>query len=314
MSFGVIFVTVIAVFSGLLLLGFSIEIALILAGISTATAPAAVVDVTAELNAKGEFTDTLLGIVAIDDAWGLLIFSFLLVIASIAIGNGTAISALVIGLWETFGAIALGLLLGFPMAYLTSHLYPGKSTQAEVLGLVLICAGIAEWLNVSYILSAMVMGMVVANFTKHHQHRALHEIQSFQWPLLILFFLLAGASLHLDALFEVGLLTFAYIVLRIIGRLLGARFGSTLSRTPNQNCTWMGAALLPQAGVSLGMALLAIHHFPELTHIILPVVLGSTVFFELIGPVLTRLSIIKAGEARLNHHNHKNKHQKSNKA
>jgi len=194
-SISVMIATAILMFVGLWLLGVPVEMALVLAGIAPATAPAPVVDVTREIDAKGPFTDTLLGVVAIDDAWGMVLFSCLLVVATIVGGNGHSLDALNDGLWEVFGALILGGALGFPMAYLNSHLYPGKSSQAEVLGLVLLCAGLAEIIGVSYILSAMMMGTVVANFSSHHQHRPFDELETFEWPLLILFFLLAGASL-----------------------------------------------------------------------------------------------------------------------
>ncbi|MEA1989543.1 MAG: cation:proton antiporter, partial [Pseudomonadota bacterium] len=256
-SVSVMIMTAGLTFISLMLLGAPIELALILAGIAPATAPAPVVDVTQQMNAKGPFTDTLLGIVAVDDAWGMLLFSILLVIASIAVGNGDALHSLYSGVWEISGALLLGVVLGFPMAYLTSHLYPGKSSQAEVLGLVLLCAGLAEWLGVSYILSAMVMGIVVANFTRHHRHRAFHEIETFEWPLLILFFLLAGASLKLDALLEVGVLGLAYILFRVLGRISGSFLGAKWAHCQHKRYHWMGLAMLPHAGVPIGMALLA---------------------------------------------------------
>lgn len=267
-SLGVMLMTSVVVFLGLLAVGVSIELAIILAGIAPATAPAPIVDVTQELNADGPYTNTLLGIVAVDDAWGLFLFSFLLVAASILAGNGGGVDSFYVGLWEILGAILLGLALGFPMSYITSHVYPGKSSQAEVLGLVLLCAGLAEYFHVSYLLSTMVMGVVVANFTRHHRHRAFHEIDTFEWPLLVLFFLLAGASLELDTLASIGVIGTAYIVLRFIGRVLGAYLGSKWARCDQPQCNhhpnnenhfkWMGFALLPQAGVSIGMALVAV--------------------------------------------------------
>ncbi|MBO1924814.1 cation:proton antiporter [Thiomicrorhabdus sp. 6S3-12] len=298
-SLSVMFMTALLMFAGLYLLGVPIEIALILAGIAPATAPAPVVDVVSELNAKGSYTDTLLGIVAIDDAWGMLLFSLLLVVAAISTGNGDAYSSLHDGLWEIFGAVLLGLLLGFPMAFIGSHIYPGKATQAEALGIVLLCAGAALYLEVSYILSAMVMGTIVANFSQNHQERPFEELEAIQWPLLILFFLLAGSSLHLQSLWQAGLIGFAYLILRIFGRLSGSWIGATWAGCRNPNYHWMGLAMLPHAGVPIGMTLLAAQHFPEHEKHLLAVILGVTVIFELIGPAITRHMIRQAGEAKL---------------
>jgi len=294
-SLGIVVVTVLAVFSVLSLFGVSIEIALLLAGIATATTPAATMDVVNECGAEGRFTETLLDIVAIDDAWGLLVFSILIAVVQALSGQGGIGEALTTGAWEIGGALLLGLLLGVPMAYLTGRIHPGEPTQAEALGLVLLCAGIAVWAQVSYILAAIVLGAVVANLAKHHE-RPFHAVKGFEWPFLILFFLLAGASLHLEELSQIGYLGAAYIGLRVVGRMLGAQLGGWLGGAEPDTRRWMGLALLPQAGIAIGMALLASQRFPEYEQVILPVVLGSSVIFEIIGSVLTRQVLTRMGE------------------
>lgn len=297
MSIGEVILTSLLVFTVLALSGVALEIALLLAGIAPATAPAATMDVVSEYHAKGKFTDTLLGIVAIDDAWGLLVFSILLAIAQGLSGQGGAGEVLASGAREIGGAVLLGLMLGIPMAYITGRIRPGEPTQAEALGLILLCSGLAAWWGVSHILTAMVMGAAVANLARHHD-RPFHAIEGIEWPFLILFFLLAGAALHLEALAEIGLLGAGYIGLRIVGRILGTRLGGWLSDTDPAIRRWIGLALLPQAGVAIGMALLASQRFPELANIILPVVLGSTVIFELLGPVATRRVLIRMREIK----------------
>jgi Kef-type K+ transport system membrane component KefB len=161
--------------------------------------------------------------------------------------------------------------------------------------LVLLCAGIAEWLEVSYILSAMVLGAMVANLARHHD-RPFRVIEGIEWPFLILFFLLAGAALQIQALVQASLLTAAYIGLRVVGRILGTRLGGWLTGSDPLIRKWIGLALLPQAGVAIGMALLASQRFPEIGDVILPVVLGSTVIFEIIGPVVTRWTLTRVGD------------------
>ncbi len=287
--------TSIVMLLGLLIIKVPASVALLLAGIATATAPAATVDVVHEAKASGTFTRTLLGITAIDDAWGLILFSFMLAIAHIVSGQGSSVEALLAGSWEIGGALLLGIGLGIPMAYLTGRIRPGEPTLAEALGLVFVCGGLAFWIGVSFLLASMSMGAAVANLARHH-HRPFHAIENIEWPFLILFFVLAGASLHLDSLLQVGVIGSAYIVLRIIGRFLGGWAGGTISRADQTIKRWMGMALLPQAGVALGMTLVAVQHFPSLEDVILPVVIGATVFFELIGPVSTRTALMKAGE------------------
>lgn len=297
-SLGVMLMTSLVMFIGLSLFGVPIEVALILAGIAPATAPAPVMDVINQTNSKGEFTDTLLGIVAIDDAWGMLMFSLLLVLASILAGNGEVLNSLYFGVWEVFGAIVLGLLLGFPMAYISRHVYPGKATQAEVLGIVLLCAGAALYLHVSYILAAMVMGIIVANVNENHRDREFEELEALQWPLMILFFLFAGAQLQIQTLGQSGLIGLFYVILRVLGRLSGSWLGASWAQGPKARYRWMGLALLPHAGIPIGMVLVANQHFPEHESLLLAVILSATVIFELIGPAMTKYQLTQVRDVR----------------
>lgn len=133
----------------------------------------------------------------------------------------------------------------------------------------------------------MVVGAVIANLATHHK-RPFSAIENFEWPFLILFFLLAGASLHLDSLMEVGLAGVVYIIARSIGIYLGCYSGSLSVNAERYTRNTLGLALLPQAGVAIGLALMSGNYFPEYKNIILPIIIGSTVVFELAGPVVTR--------------------------
>jgi Kef-type K+ transport system membrane component KefB len=288
-------VTALVVLVGLLLIGLQMGIALLLAGIATATDPAATTDVVHETKADGVFTRTMLGIVAVDDAWGLIVFSLMLTAVQAFIGQSSSIAPLFTGAWELGGALLIGIGLGIPMAYLTGRIKPGEPTLVEALGLVFLCGGIAIWLEVSFLLASMVLGCVVANLARHHI-RPFHAIEGIEWPFMILFFVLAGASLHTEMLFQIGLVGSAYIILRIIGRLVGAWTGGAISHAEPLMRRWMGMALMPQAGVALGMALVAMQRRPDLGEIILPVVIASTVLFEVIGPILTRTGLVHVGE------------------
>jgi Kef-type K+ transport system membrane component KefB len=287
-------VTALLVSIGLIVIGTPVPVVLLLAGIATATAPAATRDVVRQARAKGPFTDVLLGVVAIDDAWGLILFSFLLVMAKFIAGDG-AIDVLVHGLWELGGAVAVGAAVGLPAAFLTGRLQPGEPMQTEALGLVFLCAGLAIWLEVSFLLAGIVAGTIVVNLAKHHS-RPFHEIEHIEWPFMVLFFVLAGASLHFGNLNHIGMIGIAYLVLRTVGRVLGGWLGATMADSPVLHRRWIGPALVPQAGVALGMALVASSHFPDLKETLLAVTIGTTVVFELIGPVLTQLALRKVGE------------------
>lgn len=281
---------------GLVSLDVPVSVALLLASIATATDPAATVDVTREIQARGPFSSTVLGIVALDDVWGLIPFSFVLAIAGTTAGAVSWKEILASGVWEIGGAICLGVILGIPMAYLTGRIEAGEPMLAEALGVVFLCGGIALWLKISFLLAAITLGATVANFAKHHT-RPFHAIEGVDAPFLILFFILAGASLEIDVLLASGTLGLAYIFLRSLSRIAGGWLGGRLGGMPPVQRNWMGMALVPQAGVAVGMALLVAERFPEMGRQVLPVVIGSTVVFEVVGPIATRVALRRVGEA-----------------
>ncbi|MDH3718889.1 MAG: cation:proton antiporter [Planctomycetota bacterium] len=193
-SVAVVVVTASVVFLTLLMAEVPLAVALILAGVAPATAPAATADVVHEAGAQGTFSRTLLGIVALDDAWGLMIFSLLLAVAATVTDETAPTVAVSTEIREILGAVLLGVLLGLPMAQLSGRLQAGEPLLTEALGAVFICGGLAIWFQVSFIIAAMVMGVVVTNLARHH-YRPFHEIENVEWPFMILFFVLAGASL-----------------------------------------------------------------------------------------------------------------------
>ena len=277
----------------LLLLGLDPIMALLLAGIAPATAPAATYDIVHESGASGEFVDTLLSIVAVDDIWGLLIFVLMLAAAGIMSGEAATGASIVAGLVDIGGSILLGVVLGAPMAYLTGRIRRGEPMLAEALGFVLLGAGIAAWFDLLPILTAIVMGIMVASLASHHD-RPFHAIEGIEWPFMVLFFVLAGASLEVDALLLAGSVTVVYVLARFGGIYTGTRLGSRFVRARPPIRNWLGLALLPQAGVAIGMALLAAQRFPESAPVVLTVVVASTVILETVGPVFTRLAIRSA--------------------
>jgi len=291
----VVVTTVLLVSLGLMAIGLDPVTALLISGVATATDPAATRDVIQQTGAHGDFSDTLAGIVAVDDAWGLIAFSLVLVIANQLAGHH-ADGALARGLWEVVGALLLGVAIGFPAALLSAHLQPHEPLQAEVLGIVFLTAGLSLWIGVSFLLTGMMVGAVLANVSPQPQ-RAFHEIEMVEWPFIIMFFVLAGASLQLGQVWQIGLVGAAYIGLRIVSRIAGAWLGGWLGRAPSPHRRWMGLALLPQAGVAIGMALVAADNYPESADLILTLTIGTTVLFEVLGPAVTVFTLKKVGEA-----------------
>ena len=277
----------------LLLFGVDPVIALLLAGVAPATDPAATYDLVHESGTGGEFVDTLLSIVAVDDVWGLLIFMVMLATAGIVAGDAALATGILSSLADIGSSILLGVALGAPMAYLTGRIRHGEPMLAEALGFVLLGAGIADWFDLLPILTAMVMGITVASLATHHE-RPFHVIAGVEWPFMVLFFVLAGASLELDKLQLAGTLTVIYIAARFVGIYLGTRLGSRVVGAHAALRRWLGIALMPQAGVAIGMALLATQRFPDTASVVLTVAVASTVILETVGPVFTRLAIRRA--------------------
>jgi Kef-type K+ transport system membrane component KefB len=281
---------------GLVALGWPASVGLLLAAVATSTDPVAVSDVVREARADGPFSKTLLGIVAVDDAWGLVALSISLA-AILAMENPDAAQSVVLhGVTHMLGAVLLGGLLGVPMAFLTGRVRAGEPSQAEALGGVLLCGGLSLLLEVSFLLSTMTMGIVVANVAHHHR-RPFRAIAGIEWPFMVLFFLLSGASIAAEDLAGAATLTIAYIVLRVMGRIAGGWLGSWWSGRPLWS-TAIGFALLPQAGIAIGMALMASQRLPGLDGTLLSAVVAATIVFELIGPVLTRYALEHLGEVR----------------
>lgn len=294
-SLAVVCVTATVVFAALVSVGVPSVLALLLAGIAPATAPAATLDVVRESNAKGPLTDTLLEVVAIDDAWGVMLFSLLLVIASHLSGQEAGGGELLVGLWEVLGAGLLGALLAVPMAWVTGREGRGEPTLVEAVGFVFLCGGLAELLDVSYLLACIVLGATLANRARHYT-RPFHAIERVREPFLIVFFVLAGFELDLAAAAALSVAGGVYVVARAFGKVCGGAVGARLAGAPPALRDHIGWCLLPQAGVALGLALLAAERVPEAAPA-LQVIIASTVLFEIVGPMATVRALRRAGEA-----------------
>ncbi|WP_137701100.1 cation:proton antiporter [Marimonas lutisalis] len=288
-SLSIVFSTIFLVAAGLWMLGVPLAVALLLGGIATATDPAATRDAIRQQGVNTPFSTRIEAIVAIDDAWGLIAFALVAVLVR-GLGGAFSPELLLDALREIAIAVMLGLAVGGPAALLTGRLKQGEPMQTEALGVVLLSGGLAIWCDVSYLITGMVAGAVIANFARHHD-RAFHEIEHIQWPFMMLFFLLAGASLELVALLQIGVVGVAYIGLRILARMIGGWIGARLGRVPPGERLWYGPALLAQAGVAIGMALVAAQEVPEHADLILTLTIGTTVLFELIGPLATARAV-----------------------
>lgn len=288
-SISIVLATLGTVTLGLLVAGLPLGLALSLAAIATATAPAATNDVITQSGVSNHFTQTLRGIVAVDDVWGLIVFSVVLVVVAQLNGSGDT-SNLLHAAWEFGGAVMLGFAIGIPAAFITGRLSDGEPLQIEALSLVFFTSGLSLWLNVSFLITGMVVGAVIVNLATHHD-KAFVEIEHIQWPFVVLFFVLAGAALDVQVAMSLGTIGIAFVVLRTLARIVGGWIGAGFAKAPKDQRSWYGVALLPQAGIAIGMALIAAQRFPQWGAQIIALTIGTTVVFEVLGPIATLIAI-----------------------
>lgn len=285
-SLSVVLVSAIVVAVGLTVLGYPLIITVTLAAIAVATDPAAVSESIERETLNRPSARLLLTTVAIDDAWGIILFGLAMAtLGWLTTGNGSG--DLYSALWELGGGLLLGAAIGLPAAWLTGRLAPGEPTRVEAFALMLLLAGLSNALAVSELLSAMVAGAIVVNLASHHQ-RSFNEIEHIKWPFLVFFFVLSGASIDLLNLQDATGLIVAYFLFRLLGRYLGGLAGFQLIAGRSAVSPNLGLAMTPQAGVAIGMALLASEQFPGQGTLLMTVVVTSTVLFEVIGPWLVR--------------------------
>ncbi len=275
----------------------TLYMSLLYGAISSATAPAATMMVIRQYNAKGYYTKVLLGIVAIDDAWCLIIFAISFAISkSLYLHSSTNILVVFFkSIIEILGALVLGSILGFVFSYFSRFFKRHSDLEIYTLSFILLAIGIADMLHLSLLLTTMTLGIAVVNIqsTSSTFFDVLEDIES---PLYLLFFVLAGANLRLSTLRHIGIIGSVYFVARIIGKVFGATLGGVLGHVKKKVRNNIGLGLLPQAGVALGVALVAKSNFPDIGNKIFTTIVATTVVYELLGPIVTKWGLKRSGE------------------
>jgi Kef-type K+ transport system membrane component KefB len=288
--------------------------ALIFGALSSATAPAATVDVLAEYDAKGPLTTTLLAVVGLDDALALLLFSVTAAMAeSLFAQSGVPclLSMLGLPLIEIGGSVVLGLIMGLLLDLIMHRMKRHHDAMAISIGFVFVCVGLSQALGFSLILTAMIMGMAVVNRYPEHGKHIRFTIEQAGPVIYVLFFTLVGARFQITLLPAMGLLGIAYVALRSFGKFTGAWVGGTLGDAEPAVKYNLGLGLLSQAGVAIGLALASSNRFgaygeegKALGNLIINVITASTFVVQIIGPIGVKLAISRAGEigrAKLEH-------------
>lgn len=291
---------------GLLLLASILNIkpavAICLGAIATATAPAATLMIVHQYNAKGRVTDILMPVVALDDAIGLMVFSVSLAIAKLTVASeGVNIFHMLVDpLIEIALSLIVGAIIGVVLTFGLGFFHSRNNRLTSIICAVFLGSSIASLFGLSSLLLCMAIGAVMANF--YNDSEKMIDLTEHWTPaIFLLFFVISGAELDLKIIPTVGLLGIAYLVFRSAGKYFGARWGAAAVHETKEVRRYLGVALLPQAGVAIGMSQIVVEAFnslgmPELGVQIRAVVLCATLVYELVGPLLTKMVLTKAGE------------------
>lgn len=300
------FFAIIIVFLILILFKNDVKFSLVLSAIAAATAPAATIMVIKQYKAKGEVTENLLSVVAIDDATAIIFFGIFVAIAN-AIGNTENVSiaySILKPFLEILASLAVGAVAGIILS-LGVRWYTGRGNRISlILAMILLVSSmtlvfkeISSDFEFSALLSCMMMGAIFTNTVKDDVLETVtYLVDRFNPPIFILFFVLSGMELDLQVLTTVGIIGVIYIVGRVIGKVFGAYLGAVVSKAPQNVRKFLGFGLVPQAGVAIGLTIVADSIIPEYAPIIKTVILSATFIYELIGPSITKASLKAAGE------------------
>ena len=218
---------------------------------------------------------------------------------AVGIGDLSIYEMLLLPTLKVFGSIAIGVVFGFAIVYLARLVKERSLLLVVVLGIIMLCVGIAKLLDFSEILSNMVVGFVAYNRLKIGiREKTFNVIDDIEDVIFAMFFVLAGLHFDLGVIKTAGILALLITVARFAGKYLGTRAGAAMARSPEPVKKYLGLALMPAAGVTIGLGLLAERAFPTFGTIIYSGILVSVIINELIAPLLVKYAIFKAGEQR----------------
>ena len=296
--------------AGIYVLTKNLPLALIFGAIAPASAPAGTVAVIQEYNAKGPLTRALYSVVGFDDGFGIIIFGFAAAIAKSLLGTESGTSSenvwqmISTPLMEVSLSIAAGAAFSFIFIVIARKLKGGRDLFIFIFAVVLLANGLCILFHLSSILTNMVLGIFIVNTqAKKLIEQVRAEIGRVLPLLFVLFFVLAGANLHLSALPALGIIGLIYIACRSLGLIGGSWLGASLTRSPENIRKYLGIGILSQAGVAIGLALIVSNEFSAfgeagsfIGSTVITTVTATSIFFEIVGPVLTKVGLKKAQE------------------
>ncbi len=281
----------------LMIFGYPLPTALMLSAIGASTAPAATLMIIRQYRADGPVTRMLLPVVAMDNTIALMTFSIAAAISQVLVAGASGSYAWMIlnPIIEIGGSLLAGFALGFILSFLFRFFEKDNDRLALVIATVLLGVGLSAWIQLSALLVCMAAGATMSNLSKHSL-RVFKLTDAFTPPLFLIFLVLSGAELNLTMLSTLGVMGLIYIIGRAVGKVGGSFIGSRLANAEPVIQKHMGFTLIPQAGVAIGLSLAAVRILPEYGDQIRVVILSSTLIYEMVGPVITRLALKRAGE------------------
>ena len=297
-----IFESLMAVFmvtGTLILFGFDKAFSIVLGAIAAATAPAATIMVIKQYKAKGSLTETLLSVVALDDAVALIAFGVAVAISQMINNPSGAnlLSQIASPVIEILMSLVIGGILGFLLVLPVRFYKDDASRQSLIYIFIFIALYIASKGGYSDLLTIMAMGAVFTNLS-NESLKLMRIADVMTPPIFMAFFVISGADLKLSILPSIGLVGIIYVVIRSVGKVLGASIGAILSKSDANIRKYLGFALLPQAGVAIGLTVVAKTVVPQYAETIRAVILCGTLIYELIGPAVSKWALTKAGDIK----------------
>ena len=288
---------------GMILAGQPWPVALLLGAIAVETAAASTLMVMRECNSQGPLTDTLTGVIGINNVLCLLLFS--LVATSLELtrdSNGaTGMQSLYASIyplvWQLVGSAALGFLVGVLLSMWAARVEEKGETLILLSGCVLLCVGVSRVLELSPLLSSLAVGATLVNLSAESR-RLFDSLGDTDPPLYAIFFVIAGADLNIKLLTTLGVLGGVYVVARLIAKVAGPWLAAQRTQLPRNVRNSLGFGMISQAGLAIGLTLTIGERFPELAPVVNTIVLSSVVVFELIGPLSARIALTRSGETR----------------
>lgn len=283
------------------ILKMNLAFAIVLSALAAATAPASTVMTIRQTNAKGDFVNTLLQVVALDDIVGLLAYSIAISVATSSMHTGSSFHILDIlkPLAINIAVFIVGGIFGLLLKLFMTQKRTTDNRLIIAIAMIFLFCGICSLLSISPLLGCMSMGTIYINIAK--DDKLFKQLNYFSPPILLLFFVKSGINFKLDALINttssiggISLLVIGivYFIIRILGKYVGAYLGALITKKPKEIRNYLGFALVPQAGVAIGLAALGARTLGGDTGSALEtIILASSVLYELIGPALAKASL-----------------------